>query len=122
MYLILIARKRFSVKLVILATGISGGEKFLEYCKSFNIEPYRRRLDLGIRVEMKGDQLDPILKNTFEIKIRYKDDELEATTYCMNPKGKVIKKYQEGLVMADGQNYLETDKPSCNFEFFYSYT
>ncbi len=43
--------------------------------------------------------------------------EFEATTYCMNPKGKVIKKYQEGLVMADGQNQLETDSPSCNLNF-----
>lgn len=107
----------FQSKIVVLATGISGGEKFLKYCKSFNIEPYRSRLDLGIRVEMKGDQLDPILKDSLETKISYQGDEFEATTYCMNPKGKVIKKYQEGLVMADGQNYLETDKPSCNLNF-----
>lgn len=107
----------FKSKVVVLATGISGGNRFLEYCKSFNIEPYRRRVDLGVRVEMKGDQLDSILKDSFEIKISYKDDKFEATTYCMNPKGKVIKKFQEGLVMADGQNYLETDSPSRNLNF-----
>ena len=107
----------FHSNVVVLATGISGGEKFLEYCKIFNIQPYRKRVDLGIRVEMKADQLDPILKDSFEIKISYKSDEFEATTYCMNPKGKVIKKYQEGLVMADGQNYLETDRPSSNLNF-----
>lgn len=107
----------FHSKLVVLATGISGGEKFLEYCKAFNIQPYRRRVDLGIRVEMKADWLEPILKDSFEIKISYKSNEFEATTYCMNPKGKVIKKYQEGLVMADGQNYLETDRPSSNLNF-----
>lgn len=104
-------------KEVVLATGLSGGDRFLEYCKSFDIEPYKDRLDLGVRVEMKGDQLEYILKNSFEIKLSYKGDEFEATTYCMNPKGKVIKKYQQGLVMADGQNYFETDKPSCNLNF-----
>lgn len=109
--------KVFQSKVVVLATGISGGTEFLKYCKSFNVEPYRARVDLGIRVEMKGDQLDAILKHSFETKIRYNCDEFEATTYCMNPKGKVIKKYQEGLVMADGQNYLEIDKPSGNLNF-----
>lgn len=107
----------FLSKVVVLATGISGGDKFLEYCKSFNIVPFRERLDLGVRVEMKGDQLEDILKDSFEFKLRYKGYEFEATTYCMNPKGKVIKKYQEGLVMADGQNQLETDSPSCNLNF-----
>jgi uncharacterized FAD-dependent dehydrogenase len=107
----------FQSKVVVLATGITGGERFLDYCKFFNIEPYRRRMDLGVRVEMKGDELDSIRKDSFEIKISYKGNEFEATTYCMNPKGKVIKKYQEGLVMADGQNYLETDRPSFNLNF-----
>jgi len=107
----------FESKEVVLATGISGGDKFLEYCNSFDIKPFRGRVDLGVRVEMEGDMLDSILKNSFEIKINYKDDEFEATTYCMNPRGKVIKKYQEGLVMADGQNYLETGMPSCNLNF-----
>ncbi|MCY6354530.1 NAD(P)/FAD-dependent oxidoreductase [Clostridium sp. ZS2-4] len=107
----------FKSKVVVLATGISGGERFMEYCKSFDIEPYRSRVDLGIRVEMKGNQLDSIFKESFETKISYQGDEFEATTYCMNPKGKVIKKHQEGLVLADGQNYLETHKPSCNLNF-----
>ncbi|HEY8889485.1 MAG TPA: FAD-dependent oxidoreductase [Clostridium sp.] len=102
---------------VVLATGISGGEKFLQYCKDFNIKPCRERVDLGIRVEMNGDQLDTILGNSFETKISYKCDEFEAITYCMNPKGKIIKKYQEGLVMPDGQNHTETDSPSCNLNF-----
>ena len=107
----------FQSKRVVLATGISGGERFLQYCKAFNIEPFRCRIDLGIRVEMRGDQLNAILKEQFETKICCQDNAFVATTYCMNPKGKVIKKYQEGLVMADGQNYLETDSPSGNLNF-----
>ncbi len=109
--------KVFQSRVVVLATGMSGGERFLEYCKAFDINPNRTRIDLGIRVEMKCDELDPIIKDSFETKIHYKDEEFEATTYCMNPKGKVIKKHQEGLVMADGQNCFETNKPSENLNF-----
>lgn len=107
----------FKSERVVLATGISGGETFLSYCKSFNIEPYRSRVDLGIRVEMKGEQLNSILKDSFETKLHCEEEEFTATTYCMNPKGKVVKKYQEGLIMADGQNYLEADNPSSNLNF-----
>jgi len=107
----------YQSKAVVLATGISGGKEFLKYCMSFNIKPYRSRVDLGIRVELNGSQLEDILKNSFEIKLSHKSHKVNASTYCMNPKGKVIRKYQDGLVMADGQNYLETDKPSSNLNF-----
>ncbi len=107
----------FKSKEVVIATGISGGDEFLRYCNGFDVKLDKVRVDLGIRVEMKLNQLEYILEKSKETKIRYKEDEYEATTYCMNPKGKVIKKYQEGLVMADGQNHLETDSPSDNINF-----
>lgn len=102
---------------LVVATGISGGKTFLNYCNQMNLQPRRVRLDLGIRVEMLGDQLDPILKESFETKIKHRWKDKEATTYCMNPQGKIIKKYQEGLVMADGQNFRETQSASPNLNF-----
>lgn len=35
----------------------------------------------------------------------------------MNPKGRIIRKFQDGLVMADGQNYREQDEGSSNLNF-----
>ncbi|HSQ88889.1 NAD(P)/FAD-dependent oxidoreductase [Romboutsia sp.] len=104
-------------KKVVLATGLSGGEWFEKQCSHFGIVPQKVRLDLGFRLELKGDELDNLLKENFEIKLFYKDDKFESTTYCMNPNGKVIKKYQDGLIFADGQNYLEEKNSSQNLNF-----
>lgn len=107
----------FKSKAVVLGTGLSGGQWLLDICEAFGLKPTKSRVDLGLRVEMKGDQLDALLKNAFETKLKFISEDYEATTYCMNPKGRVIKKYQGGLVMADGQNYLEEQEPSENLNF-----
>lgn len=102
---------------VIIATGISGSEWLEKVAPKLGIKPAQTRLDLGVRVEMRGNQLDAILQETFETKLNYHTDSYSATTYCMNPRGRVIRKHQHGLVMADGQNQREEDQPSENLNF-----
>ncbi|EEK77444.1 NAD(FAD)-utilizing dehydrogenase [Bacillus cereus] len=107
-------------KQLVLATGRSGAEWLKEMCTSLHISQEQTRVDLGIRVEMKEHQLRSILKDTFETKLSYQDKNFSATTYCMNPKGRIIRKYEEGLVMPDGQNFREkgTGTPNLNFTLF----
>ncbi|SFK99985.1 hypothetical protein SAMN03159341_102637 [Paenibacillus sp. 1_12] len=104
-------------KKVILATGRSGNEWLSDQCASLGILQNLTRVDLGIRVEMPGNQLDSILQDSFETKLQYVGEGFTATTYCMNPKGRIIRKYQDGLVMADGQNYREQVNGSSNLNF-----
>ncbi|MES5956221.1 NAD(P)-binding protein [Bacillus fungorum] len=107
-------------KQLVLATGRSGADWLKEMCTSLNISQELTRVDLGIRVEMNEHQLRSILKDTFETKLSYKHEHFTATTYCMNPKGRIIRKYEEGLVMPDGQNFREkgTGTPNLNFTLF----
>ncbi|MCP3031898.1 NAD(FAD)-utilizing dehydrogenase [Halobacillus sp. A1] len=107
----------FHSEKLVLATGMSGSEWLASRTASLGLYPGKTRLDLGLRVEMKGDQLDSILKETFETKLQYRDRGYTSTTYCMNPKGRIIRKYQHGLVMADGQNQHEKEVPSTNLNF-----
>ena len=86
-------------------------------CSSLNISQEQTRVDLGIRVEMKEHQLRSILKDTFETKLSYQGEHFIATTYCMNPKGRIIRKYEEGLVMPDGQNFREQGTGTSNLNF-----
>lgn len=104
-------------KNVVLAMGTSGKDKLKNYCEEFKIDYGKARADIGIRVEMKRKQLESILKYSKETKIYYKCDDYEAFTYCMNPNGRVIKKYQNNMVMADGQNCNEVDNPTANLNF-----
>ncbi|HDR7472422.1 TPA: NAD(FAD)-utilizing dehydrogenase, partial [Bacillus toyonensis] len=107
-------------KQLVFATGRSGADWLKEMCTSLNISQEQTRVDLGIRVEMKEHQLRSILKDTFETKLSYQGENFTATTYCMNPKGRIIRKYEEGLVMPDGQNFREqgTGTPNLNFTLF----
>jgi uncharacterized FAD-dependent dehydrogenase len=107
----------FYSRKVIIATGRSGNEWLSAQCASLGISQNFTRVDLGIRLEMRSNQLDAILQDAFETKLQYAGEGFTATTYCMNPQGRVIRKYQDGLVMADGQNYREQLEGSSNLNF-----
>jgi uncharacterized protein len=109
--------KEFHTKELVLATGMSGSKWLKQQTESLGLSPEETRLDLGLRIEMKGSQLQAILKDTFETKLTYLGDSYTATTYCMNPKGRIIRKHQHGLVMPDGQNARERNTPSSNLNF-----
>lgn len=104
-------------KKIVIATGRSGNAWLSEQCTYLGIEQNHTRVDLGIRIEMRGNQLSSILKGSFETKLQYQGADFTATTYCMNPNGRIIRKYQEGLVMADGQNFREMPEGSSNLNF-----
>jgi len=57
------------------------------------------------------------LKDTFETKLAFAHEDIISSTYCMNPKGRIIRKYQEGLVMPDGQNFREQKNGTSNLNF-----
>ena len=111
------SKGNIKTKKVVISTGNSGSEWMYRQCEQLGLVPGPARLDLGIRVEMRGDQLDAILKGTFETKLHIKREAFKATTYCMNPNGRIIRKYQHGLVMPDGQNKREKDDPGNNLNF-----
>ncbi|GMK43832.1 NAD(FAD)-utilizing dehydrogenase [Paenibacillus glycanilyticus] len=102
---------------VIVATGRSGNEWFTNQCESLGIGRGEARVDLGLRIEMKGDQLASILQRSFETKLSFESEGCTATTYCMNPQGRVVLKLQEGLAMPDGQNFREKEEGSSNLNF-----
>jgi uncharacterized protein len=107
----------FTTGKLVIGTGMSGSTWLKKQAGSLGLYPGETRLDLGMRVEMKGDQLQSILKDTFETKLKIERESFSATTYCMNPRGRIIRKHQHGLVMPDGQNAREEDTPSANLNF-----
>ncbi|MGG3912924.1 NAD(FAD)-utilizing dehydrogenase [Rossellomorea vietnamensis] len=108
---------QFTTEKLVIGTGMSGSNWLKEQAASLGLFPGKTRLDMGIRVEMKGDQLQSILQDTFETKLKIERDSFSATTYCMNPQGRIIHKHEHGLVMPDGQNAREEFTPSANLNF-----
>ncbi|WP_088070419.1 NAD(P)/FAD-dependent oxidoreductase [Gottfriedia luciferensis] len=107
----------FDSKNLVFATGRSGTEWLKNQCSNLGVKQGRTRLDLGIRVEMHEQQLRSILQETFETKLSFEHEGVISTTYCMNPKGRIIRKFQEGLVMPDGQNFREKEAGTTNLNF-----
>jgi uncharacterized protein len=110
-------RGDFTTEKLVIGTGTSGSAWLKKQVASLGLFPGKTRLDMGIRVEMKGDQLQSILEDTFETKLKIEKDSFSATTYCMNPRGWIIRKHQHGVVMPDGQNAREEETPSANLNF-----
>lgn len=102
---------------VVIATGNTPSEWLQQQLQQFGIEEGKARVDLGLRIEMPYRQWQPLLQRTFETKLQLKTADYTATTYCMNPTGRIIRKYEKGLVMPDGQNCNESTERSENLNF-----
>jgi len=111
------ADETFVSRRIVFATGRSGADFTLQQLATLGVIPQRTRLDLGVRVETDEALFRKLLQETFETKLGYDSPYGKAVTYCMNPCGRIIRKYQEGLVMPDGQNVHETADGSTNLNF-----
>ncbi|WP_290788244.1 NAD(FAD)-utilizing dehydrogenase [Exiguobacterium sp. UBA7533] len=111
------ADETFVSRRIVFATGRSGADFTLQQLATLGVIPQRTRLDLGVRVETDEALFRTLLQETFETKLGYDSPYGKAVTYCMNPCGRIIRKYQEGLVMPDGQNVHETADGSMNLNF-----
>ncbi|MDQ6468471.1 NAD(FAD)-utilizing dehydrogenase [Exiguobacterium acetylicum] len=111
------ADETFVSRRIVFATGRSGADFTLQQLATLGVIPQRTRLDLGVRVETDEALFRTLLQETFETKLGYDSPYGKAVTYCMNPRGRIIRKYQEGLVMPDGQNVHETADGSTNLNF-----
>ncbi|WP_426354322.1 NAD(P)/FAD-dependent oxidoreductase [Exiguobacterium sp. R-39] len=116
-FLLTTKRETFSSQRVVFATGRSGTEWMQEQLQTLGLVQNKTRLDLGIRIEMEETAFRTLLQDTFETKLAYASAAGTAVTYCMNPKGRIIRKHQEGLVMPDGQNFREQESGTTNLNF-----
>lgn len=106
-------------KRVVIAVGNSGMDWLDPIANQLALRYDNTRLDLGFRIEMHSNQLQSLLSKSIETKIHYQNDDYQATTYCMNPNGRVINKHQGGLTMPDGQNCQEVEQSrNLNFTLF----
>lgn len=110
-------KETLSARNVVIAAGNSPSAWLQKQMAEFNIEEGQTRLDLGLRIEMPYRQWHSLLSRSFETKLRLEYDGRSATTYCMNPGGRIIRKYEKGLVMPDGQNCNESETASENLNF-----
>ncbi|MCY6372814.1 NAD(P)/FAD-dependent oxidoreductase [Clostridium ganghwense] len=111
-------RTYYSNKLI-LATGISSSNWTKEQCTSLDIKVREQGAAIGLRLEVPASIFKKVIDSTYEAKFSYRTEKTKdfIITYCMNPWGRVITKHTNGMIMVDGQNYLESNEPTNNINF-----
>ncbi|GAB4543204.1 MAG: NAD(P)/FAD-dependent oxidoreductase [Thermodesulfovibrionia bacterium] len=107
---------------VILAPGREGSLWLEEQARSMNLSLLRNPVDIGVRVELPAEVLEPLTSVVYEPKLifyskRFND---RVRTFCVNPYGEVVKEYVKGVWTVNGHSYSDKKTPNTNLAILVS--
>ncbi|NPV88571.1 FAD-binding protein [Coprothermobacteraceae bacterium] len=102
---------------VILAVGRSGADDLTRWVKKLGLTFETNPVDIGVRVEVPAEVLDPFTETLYEVKLEYYSKAFEdrVRTFCMNPHGEVVKENLDDVITVNGHSYKEKQLPNTNF-------
>ncbi|MCL6479901.1 MAG: NAD(P)/FAD-dependent oxidoreductase [Peptococcaceae bacterium] len=109
---------------VVLAPGREGAQWLSGVARNLNIKTDVNPVDIGVRVEMPAEIMEPLTKVFYESKFIYYsrtfDDKVR--TFCMNPYGEVVLENNDGLVTVNGHTHAYKKTGNTNFAVLVSKT
>ncbi len=107
-------------KHVVAGVGREGAAWFKDICEKYHIETRSGTIDIGVRVEVRDEIMQPLNENLYEAKLIYHtptfDDKVR--TFCTNPSGEVATEYYEnGLAVVNGHAYKSQEFKTENTNF-----
>lgn len=109
---------------VVLAPGREGSEWLSGVAGDLDIKTEVNPVDIGVRVEMPAEIMEPLTKVFYESKFIYYsrtfDDKVR--TFCMNPYGEVVLENNEGLITVNGHSHAYNKTGNTNFAVLVSKT
>jgi uncharacterized FAD-dependent dehydrogenase len=104
---------------VVIAPGREGALWFERQAKMLGLSLLNNPVDIGVRVELPADVLEPITKVTYEPKLIYHTKKYndKIRTFCVNPYGEVVKEYVKGIWSVNGHSFSDPDKRTANTNF-----
>jgi hypothetical protein len=130
----ILTRKRrvFGVKLrdgttvhsgfVIIAPGREGSRWLEKEAKRLHLTLLKNPVDIGVRVEIPASVFDPLTRVTYEPKLVFisKTFKDKVRTFCVNPRGEVVKEYLKGIWTVNGHSYAHVKSLNTNFALLVS--
>lgn len=130
----ILTRKRsvFGVKLrdgttlhssfVIIAPGREGSRWLEKEAKRLHLTLLKNPVDIGVRVEIPASVFDPLTKVTYEPKLVFSSKTFKdkVRTFCVNPRGEVVKEYLKGIWTVNGHSYAHVKSDNTNFALLVS--
>ncbi len=109
--------EEFRSRYVVLAPGRSGASWLRRVAKKLGIEVYNDTVDIGVRVEVPAEIMEPYTSVLYEPKFIYytKSFDDKVRTFCVCPHGEVITEVHDGVVTVNGQSRTDNMTKSTNF-------
>lgn len=106
-------------KKVIVAPGRTGARWIQELADKYNIVYQSKSIEIGVRVEVRKEILEPITNIIYDPTIFIKTDTYndEIRTFCTNPGGFVAKENYYGYICVNGHALKNTKSNNSNFAF-----
>ena len=106
-------------KHVIVAPGRTGAKWVQELADKYHIPYTSQSIEIGVRVEVRKEILDPITNVIYDPTIFIKTDTYndEIRTFCTNPGGYVTKENYNGYICVNGHALKNKKSKNSNFAF-----
>jgi uncharacterized FAD-dependent dehydrogenase len=113
---------RYDAPTVIAAVGREGSSWLSGEAKRLGLSVHKNPVDIGVRVELPAHIMKDITDVAYEGKFLYSSRRFRdrVRTFCMNPYGKVVKEYSEGIYSVNGHSYRNRTTDNTNFALLVS--
>ena len=115
------SKKEISIvtKNVIVAPGRTGAKWVQQLADQYNIPYTSKSIEIGVRVEVRKEILEPITSIIYDPTIFIKTDTYsdEIRTFCTNPGGFVAKENYYGYICVNGHALKNIKSNNSNFAF-----
>ena len=111
--------KKIKSKYVVVAPGRTGAKWVQEYASRHNINYLSQSIEIGVRVEVRKEIMEPICSVIYDPTIFIKTDTYgdEIRTFCTNPGGYVAKENYYGYICVNGHALKDKKSDNSNFAF-----
>lgn len=104
-----------------IAVGRYGSEWLSELCEMQRIPMEQNSVDVGVRVEVPKEILDPVTDNLYEMKIiNQLTEHSSVRTFCVNPSGFVVEEGYDSVKCVNGHSFAGTKSENSNFALLHS--
>ncbi len=118
-YKVVTKKNTYECKHVVVAPGRTGAKWVQEIADKYKIDYTSQAIEIGVRVEVRKEILDPITNIIYDPTIFIKTETYndQIRTFCTNPGGYVAKENYNGYICVNGHALKNTKSKNSNFAF-----
>ncbi|RJQ14726.1 MAG: FAD-dependent oxidoreductase [Nitrospiraceae bacterium] len=107
---------------VIVAPGREGALWLERQAKTMGLSLLKNPVDIGVRVELPAETLEPLTKVVYEPKLIFHSRKFNdrVRTFCVNPYGEIVREYVKGVWIVNGHSYSNVKTDNTNFALLVS--